>query len=174
MQRTTTTWLAACMAIAALSSCSPSLYSDNGDEAYYRKLAHASRQLGLEISRKDDHALFITAASWLGTPYRYGGHTRQGIDCSGLARALMQEAYGIDLPPSSRGQLEACKHKVKERNLQGGDLLFFGPKGKKRNINHVGIYLKDRHFIHASNRGVMVSSLDEEYYARTYVCAARP
>lgn len=174
MQRIAKLGLAVCIAIATLTACAPARYMDSGDEIYYRKLAQASRKLGLKIDRKDDHALFIAAASWIGTPYRYGGNTKQGIDCSGLAKALLQEAYGISLPPGSREQLEACKHTVKERNLRGGDLLFFGPKGKKRNINHVGVYLKDRCFIHASNRGVIVSSLDEEYYARTYACAARP
>lgn len=166
--------MAVCIAATGVVSCSPSIYPDSGDAVYYRKLADAGHRLGLRISDKDDQALFIIAADWLGTPYRYGGNSRKGVDCSGLARILIGEAYGIDLPPGSGSQLEACKRRVSRHRLRCGDLLFFGPKGKKRNINHVGVYLKDDRFIHASNRGVIVSSLNEEYYVRTYVCAGRP
>lgn len=115
-----------------------------------------------EIRRR----LVEEARSWIGVPYRYGGKTRKGTDCSGLVLSVYHAVTGIGLPRSSAEQCKYCRT-VELTDLQPGDLLFFVPK-KGRPINHVGLYTGNRRFIHSTSKGVLESSLDEDYYVRTY------
>lgn len=140
-----------------------------------RQLARAGLMLGFDIGPDDDWPLLTESASWLGVPYRYGGNDSAGVDCSGLSRAIYQRVYGQTLHRNSLQQYELDCRSVGQRHLQSGDLVFFAPKGKKRHINHVGIYLKEGRFLHASSsRGVMVSSLGEPYFQRTFAAGGRP
>lgn len=140
-----------------------------------RQLARAGLLLGFDIGPDDDWPLLTEAASWLGVPYRYGGNDRGGVDCSGLTRAIYQRVYHQTLHRNSLQQYEQDCRSVGRHHLESGDLVFFAPKGKKRNINHVGIYLKEGRFLHASSsRGVKVSSLDEPYFQNTFAAAGRP
>jgi cell wall-associated NlpC family hydrolase len=108
--------------------------------------------------------------SWIGTPYRYGGESRDGTDCSGFVKAVYSEVYGIALPRTTKAMLEACRG-ISPDQLKPGDLVFFEIS---RNNFHVGIYTGDRRFAHASEKkGVIVSSLDEPYYVRTFTKAGR-
>ncbi|MDG4951525.1 C40 family peptidase [Weeksellaceae bacterium KMM 9724] len=114
------------------------------------------------------------AHSYMGTPYKYGGVTKRGMDCSGLVLQSYKKV-NIDLPRITRDQ---AKHgmKVKLRNVQPGDLLFFNTSGSK--ISHVGIvdHIKNGEifFIHAStSKGVMVSSLENTYWKPRFVKAIR-
>lgn len=134
------------------------------------QLARAGILLGFDIEEDDPHALYLECASWLGTPYRYGGTTRSGTDCSGLTCNVYRNVYGISLQRNSKKQYETdCRH-VSRRHLQPGNLVFFGSGGRASNINHTGIYLKRDLFIHASSsRGVMVSSLDDRYWKQRWV-----
>lgn len=105
-------------------------------------------------------------SEWSGTPYRYGGSSKTGTDCSGFASQLYREVYEISLPRSS-GEMAKLSIRVEEKDLRSGDLVFFKINGKT--ISHVGVYLGDKKFIHASTkRGVIISHLDEEYYRRTF------
>lgn len=155
-----------------LSGCASSRRSK---AIYMRQLARAGMRLGIDIDRKDDHPLMMASAEWMGTPYKWGGQTRAGVDCSGLSRALYSEVYTIQLPRTSQDQRKACRKRVKKaRKLRSGDLVFFSPSGKKGEVNHVGVYLKDGRFIHAStSKGVMVSSLSEAYFQRTFAGGGR-
>ena len=113
--------------------------------------------------------LLETIDEWYGTRYRYGGTTKSGIDCSAFVRAVYKVAFGIDLPRTAREQFRAAVLAVS--NLQTGDLLFFNTSG---GISHVGMYLGNNKFVHAStSRGVIVSDLDENYYAARYLGARR-
>lgn len=106
---------------------------------------------------------------WIGTRYRYGGTTRRGIDCSAFVRTVMSDALDIDLPRATAAQVELGEA-VSRNDLLPADLVFF----RRRGVRHVGIYLGDGEFIHASStRGVIISSLLEGYYERHFWTARR-
>lgn len=108
--------------------------------------------------------------SYLGTPYRYGGTSYSGIDCSGFTMKVFAQ-FGIYLPHGASDQY-ALSTPVTTEERGPGDLVFFNTSGY--GIGHVGIYLGGGQFIHAStSRGVIISSLYESYYARTYLFAGR-
>lgn len=111
-----------------------------------------------------------TVEPLIGTPYRYGGTTTSGFDCSGFTSYVFG-LMGIELHRSSRDQATQGT-KVAKDELRPGDLVFFNTFGNS--ISHVGIYLGNNKFIHSStNRGVVINDLSESYYARTYVTARR-
>ena len=114
------------------------------------------------------------AKEFLGIPYRKGGTSTRGLDCSGFARMIYERLFGIDLPHNSIDQFQSSDlQKIATCDLQPGDLIFFGSNKKKR-INHVGVYLSDGQFIHASSsQGVMVSSLDDRYWKKRFVGSKR-
>ncbi len=110
---------------------------------------------------------------WYGTPYHYGGTTRDGIDCSAFALLLMSSVYGVTtLPRTSKEQYDATRH-ISRNELQEGDMVFFHTLGKRRMVTHVGIYLRNNKFIHASVSGVMISDLNDGYYDKHYIGAGR-
>ena len=118
---------------------------------------------GLKIDKNDTPSLYREVASWIGTPYKYGGNTRSGIDCSGLVSYIYNSVYGISLDRMSEAIYRQCKP-VSKKHLEEGDLVFFST-GKKHRINHVGIYLKNGYFVHSStSKGVIISHLQEPYY----------
>jgi hypothetical protein len=112
-----------------------------------------------------------TIMDWFGTPYLMGGTSRRAIDCSAFTQTIFTEAAQIGIPRTAREQIHVGKPIPKTR-LQFGDLVFFHTYSK-RFASHVGIYLGDNLFAHASSRyGVVVSSLNSTYYTRAY-CGAR-
>ena len=140
----------------------------------YRALAQASVRLGIDIDRKDNHALYLEASRWIGAPYRNGGNSRWGIDCSGLTSQIYRNVYRQHLHRSAEEQRLLDCHKKSKRNLREGDLVFFHNGSRKRRASHVGIYLKDGRFIHAStSRGVIVSHLNEPYYRKHWLSGGR-
>jgi cell wall-associated NlpC family hydrolase len=110
------------------------------------------------------------AEQYLGTPYRSGGTTSNGVDCSGLTVAVYREV-GVKLPRNSDEQARVGEP-VSRDHLAPGDLIFFGSSG---NVSHVGIYKGDGEFIHASTsaRQVRFDRLDSKYFANRYVTARR-
>lgn len=112
-------------------------------------------------------ALIREAMSWIGTPYVYGGETKDGADCSGFVMMTYKNALGIKLPRTSADQGEFCE-RIDKKKLEVGDLVFFHA-GKSDRVNHVGIYVGEGKFIHASSsRGVMISDLEMKYFADRY------
>ncbi len=109
---------------------------------------------------------------YLGIPYRSGGTSLNGMDCSGFARTIYANLFGIDLPHNSAAQFSFPKlQKIDEDELQTGDLVFFS---RKKRINHVGVYLGDGNFIHATNgSGITISSLDDQHWKSRMVGTKR-
>ena len=107
--------------------------------------------------------------NWFGTCYKLGGTTKRGIDCSALTGALLLAVYGFNLPRTARQQYDATDHIDKDQ-LQEGDLVFFNTHG---GVSHVGVYLENDYFLHASTHGVTISSLDDHYYAKRFICGGR-
>lgn len=121
------------------------------------------------IAKKD---IMNEIMEWLGTPYLFGGTSSRAIDCSAFVRAIYQSAANIILPRTAREQNE-CGVNVSRKNLEYGDLIFFNTRKKVR-VSHVGIYLGDNLFVHASSRyGVTVSSLESDYYNKRFIGAKR-
>lgn len=110
---------------------------------------------------------------YLGIPYRPGGTSVRGMDCSGFARTIYANLFGIELPHNSAAQFNFSKlEEVDEDELQTGDLVFFS---RKKHINHVGVYLGNGNFIHATNgNGITISSLDDEHWKSRMVATKRP
>jgi len=131
--------------------------------------------LGLEYDRNDNFKLYKEAASWMGVPHVEGGTSRSGTDCSYLVQYIYMAVYDILLERNSENILKINCKKISKNNLREGDLVFFKTTNKNQaKVNHVGIYLKDHKFVHASSsRGVMVSNLDDDYWVRTWVCGGR-
>lgn len=110
---------------------------------------------------------------WLGTPYRGGGETKQGVDCSGFVSIVYKEVYGIKLPRRSQDMEKACKTKPSLDGLKEGDLVFFNNKAGG-STNHVGIFLDKDSFIHASSsKGVTISRFNEKYWAERFRCGGK-
>lgn len=116
--------------------------------------------------------ILLQVIKFLDTPYKYGGNTENGIDCSGFTRQIFLNALNIDLPRSAREQFNIGEP-IEKEDLSFGDLVFFNTQ-RRSNPGHVGIYIGDNQFIHASRTlGVTISSLDETYYKKRYVGARR-
>lgn len=149
--------------------------SPNSEVVAVDSYGYLSRRLGISIGKhdKENLELFTVAEKWLGVPYCYGGNTKKGCDCSGFVSQVYKAVYGKSLERNSAAIRDKNCSKIRRSQLRTGDLVFF-KTGSSRKINHVGIYLKDDKFIHASSsKGVIVSSLEEKYYIRTYVCSGR-
>jgi probable lipoprotein NlpC len=109
---------------------------------------------------------------WLGTPYRFGGTTERAIDCSAFVRAVFKESAEITLPRTANYQYKVGQ-KIKRKDLVFGDMIFFHTRRYAR-ATHVGIYLGDDLFAHASSRyGVTVSSLESTYYKKRFIGGRR-
>lgn len=154
--------------VVSLSSCRSS-----APRLDYRALARASVLLGVDIKLEDNHKLYLEAAEWIGVPYRAGGDSKRGTDCSGFTCQLYRKVYRTQVPRNTE-DLKKESNKVAKRNLREGDLVFFSSNRSKKKVAHVGIYLKNGRFIHAStSKGVIVSSLNEDYYTRHWMSGGR-
>lgn len=125
------------------------------------KIASASTKKTLHSSSLDQRVLSVYRG-WAGTRYRLGGNSKSGIDCSAFVRETAQRALGIYLPRSTAQQKKVGKA-IPKSNLKAGDLVFF------RKNHHVGIYIGNGKFVHASSsKGVTTSSLNERYWHKHY------
>ncbi|SEA12035.1 probable lipoprotein NlpC [Lonsdalea quercina] len=126
----------------------------------------------LSDSREVKARLHQQLAEWRGTPYRYGGLDRHGVDCSGFVFVTFRDKFGLQLPRSTEDQVEVGS-RIDKEDLLPGDLIFF-KTGSGNSGMHVGIYDANEQFIHAStSKGVIRSSLNNVYWKRAYWQARR-
>ena len=131
---------------------------------------YLSQIMGVALSATSNMKLFHFVYDWIGTPYRFGGGSRKGIDCSAFTKELYSEVFNLDIRRNSR-DIFSMVSPVRKDELQEGDLVFF--KIHSRSISHVGIYLGNNRFAHASSRGVAINSLDDGYYSRYFYKGGR-
>lgn len=135
----------------------------------------SNKQPGVRGTKVDK--VISTARSFIGTPYKYGGTTRSGMDCSGLLINSFQ-VIDVRLPRSSEDQSKVGAE-VEMKELQPGDLVFFATGKRKRQITHVGLVTERKgkdniKFIHSSSSlGVVETNLFAEYYQKRYRTARR-
>jgi cell wall-associated NlpC family hydrolase len=125
--------------------------------------------MNTDVDQVQNMPLYQSIDEWYGTPYKYGGSTKSGIDCSAFVQTVFSSAFAISLPRTAREQYAVTRH-ISRTELQEGDLLFFNTQG---GISHVGIYLQNNKFAHASVTGVTISDMFEPYYVRHFVAAGR-
>ena len=114
--------------------------------------------------------MFEFIDEWYGTPYRLGGTTKKGVDCSAFSQFLFASVYGFSIPRTAREQYNLT-NRISRTELKEGDLIFFNTRG---GVSHVGVYLQNNKFVHASTSGgVMVSDIFEEYWVRRFVGVGR-
>jgi len=159
--------------VAALSSCHTRKAAMKGEPGEMVKpqagiAEKYSDIMGVKERDIENGRLYAFIEQWTGTPYKFGGQNKDGIDCSGLTQLLQQEVYGVKLPRMTSQQVSVIKRKYEEE-LKEGDLVFFDFDGKQ--FSHVGVYLQNGWFVHASTRkGVMVARLHDngiyKYFSR--------
>lgn len=130
------------------------------------------QMLGVEATEITNLSLYQFIDKWLGADYRLGGCDISGIDCSGFAQKLYAEIYGMDLVRTALEQFHNCKRIKHAKDATEGDLVFF--RVHSRRITHVGVYLMNNYFVHASSsQGVVISNLNEEYWHKYYAGCGR-
>jgi lipoprotein Spr len=125
--------------------------------------------LDVEVEQVVNLNLFKVIDEWIGTRYRLGGSDKTGIDCSALMQILFTSLYGITLPRTAREQYDFSR-KISRTELKEGDLVFFNTIG---GVSHVGMYLQNNKFVHASTGGVTISDLYDEYWSRKFIGVGR-
>ncbi len=130
-----------------------------------------AEKIGVDESDIKNEKLYGFINEWQGVTYKYGGKDKNGIDCSGLTSTLYSKVYNKTISSSTKALVGEVK-KIKESDLKEGDLVFFNTNGKS--ISHVGVFLQNNKFVHASTKkGVMISDMTEPYFKKTYVMSGR-
>ncbi|PSU14789.1 hypothetical protein C9J03_00095 [Photobacterium gaetbulicola] len=155
-----------------LSGCSSSPNTAASDDALDNTQTNAPRYefVEMNVPIHQSPSLDSVYRQWRGTPYRLGGTTKAGIDCSAFVQIGLAEVFQQKLPRTTGEQVRQGKW-VAITELQEGDLVFFKTG---RTLRHVGIYLGESRFLHAStSQGVMISNLKNPYWRSTYWQARR-
>ena len=129
--------------------------------------------LDLPVEELTDGKMIGFIEEWYGTRYKYGGNDKNGVDCSAFVQTFIYTMYGLMLPRTSAQQYQGSK-RLRKNELSEGDLVFFKTRGRKAGISHVGVYLRNNKFVHAStSAGVMINDMDDAYYSSHYAGAGR-
>lgn len=127
--------------------------------------------LDRDVESVTNTSLYNFIDEWWATRYRYGGTSKNGIDCSAFTGLLENTVYTTNLPRTARDQYDACE-KIDRDSLLEGDMVFFNTRG---GVSHVGVYLGGGYFVHASvSSGVTISNLSDDYYSRKFIGGGRP
>lgn len=130
-----------------------------------------SQIMGVAISATSNTKMYKFIYDWIGTPYRLGGSSKKGIDCSKFAFKLYDKAFSTIIGSNSRN-IFSMVNQVSKAELEQGDLVFF--KIHSKAISHVGIYIGNNKFAHASSsKGVMISNLEDPYWTRYFYKGGR-
>ena len=163
--------------IISISSCKShkDSTSDNNSSTNSSKSKKVKEKyatiLKVDESKIDNVKLYSFIDEWYGVPYKYGGKTKSGIDCSNFTSTLYSNIYSKTISGSSSSIFEQCKT-ISKSNLEEGDLVFFKIEGDK--ISHIGVYLQNNKFVHATTKkGVMIDDLDEAYYKKYFFKGGR-
>lgn len=114
--------------------------------------------------------MFEFIDDWYGTPYKLGGDTKKGIDCSAFSQFLFAAVYGVSIPRTAREQYKLT-NRISRTELKEGDLIFFNTRG---GVSHVGVYLQNNKFVHAATSGgVMISDIFDEYWVKRFIGVGR-
>jgi murein DD-endopeptidase / murein LD-carboxypeptidase len=137
--------------------------------------AGSIKRLGRVVSADENitcNNIISVSKPWLGVPYKYGGTDYAGVDCSGFVQQIYQQVFGIDLPRTTQ-EMFAEGAFVRTGWLSCADLLFF-KNVRGAGVDHVGIYIGNNKFVHAStSQGVVISDLTSDYYSEHFVSARR-
>ncbi|PJG86451.1 NlpC/P60 family protein [Conservatibacter flavescens] len=146
------------LALSTLVACSSSVQNPPGRINYQGLINDPIMAIALLSEQQHE---------WAGTRYVLGGNSRQGVDCSGFVQRTFNDRFGIKLPRTTKDQAQYGQ-KINLRDIRTGDLVFF-KTGRGPNGYHVGIYVKDDLFLHASTKGgVIYSSLNNPYWKKVY------
>jgi murein DD-endopeptidase / murein LD-carboxypeptidase len=130
------------------------------------KANEVEQKLGVSKKQIHENKLYSFVDDWYGTPYKYGGCQKTGIDCSCFTNLLYDRVYGIKIARSAADMFLGCD-KISIEDAHQGDLLFFKIGGSA--ITHVGVFLRSKLFVHAStSKGVSINSVDEAYYKKYF------
>lgn len=122
----------------------------------------STTNMGIELSARDNAKLYQAIEAWYGTPYLYGGCTKEGVDCSCFVGNIFSSVYGITLHRTA-SDIQKDVTLINRNQLREGDIVFFTNSNGK--VSHVGIYLKDDMFVHSStSNGVIISKLSNTYW----------
>jgi lipoprotein Spr len=153
----------------AFESKNPQLFTGNIEASNWLHFKYALL-MDVPVEAMSNLPLLNYMNDWYGTPYRYGGESRHGIDCSAFVAGLLATVFGQSIPRTAREQYDNSE-RIEKEELSEGDLVFFNTRG---GISHVGVYLLNNKFVHAStSNGVMISDLDDSYFESRYVGAGR-
>jgi cell wall-associated NlpC family hydrolase len=126
--------------------------------------------LGVDPKNITNLPLYAFLDEWIGVPYRLGGDSKKGIDCSAFVRRLYDHVYCVNLVRTALEQFNYCSYVFDRDHLKEGDLVFFRTRGKR--ITHVGVYLGNNYFVHASRtQGVTISNMNDMYWQRYFAGA---
>jgi lipoprotein Spr len=129
--------------------------------------------LNSPVEELTDGKMISFIEDWYGTRYKYGGNDKNGVDCSAFVQTFVFTMYGLMLPRTSAQQYQNSK-RLRKDELEEGDLVFFKTRGRKAGVSHVGVYLRNNKFVHASTSGgVMINDISEGYYSSHYAGGGR-
>ncbi|MDB5159443.1 MAG: glycoside hydrolase [Mucilaginibacter sp.] len=159
------------LAVQAQTKTVPSQATDKApDEEESLAKDYLSQIMHVAVSATSNMKLFNFVYDWIGTPYRFGGNSKKGVDCSAFTKQLYDQVFNLDIKRNSR-DIFSMVSPISKDDLKEGDLVFF--KIHSHSISHIGIYLGDGRFAHASLRGVAISNLDDAYYSRYFYKGGR-
>lgn len=127
---------------------------------------NTSRNANINRVKAIEARLDRAYSHWRGTPYRLGGDSKRGVDCSALMQNIMRSEFGVSIPRTTRLQLKDGK-RISRRNLSAGDFVFFKTGA---NTYHVGVMIRPGKFMHAStSKGVIISELKNPYWSKRII-----
>lgn len=123
--------------------------------------------IAIDPKKITNYPLYHFVDDWYGTAYKWGGNDMDGIDCSGFSQKLYEDIYGLDLQRTVRQQRKSCDRIRDEDEVVQGDLVFF--RIRRFRVSHVGVYLANGYFVHASSsHGVVISNMNDKYWHRRF------